>query len=132
MAGNTLRKKINPAGNRTKIIVAESNKRNPFKWLDDKINVRGLLGEGVPVQLVPPLFYVAFLALIYIWSNHRSENIIRKIELVQQEVEDLRADVTTLEAVYMYGTKQSEVVKKVGPLGIDEIEEPPMKIIVKK
>lgn len=75
---------------------------------------------------------MAFLALVYIWSNHRSENIIRQIETVQQEVEDLRADVTTLEAVYMYGTKQSEVVKKVGPLGIDEIEEPPMKIIVKK
>jgi len=126
MAQNTFKRKIKPIGPK------EKSGWNPFIWIEEKANISGLLGEGVPVKLVPPLFYAAFLALIYIWSNHSAENTIRKIEKVQQEVEDIRADVTTLEAAYMYRSKQSEVAKKVMPLGIYEIEEPPLKIIVEK
>lgn len=124
MAENTFKKKIKPMGPR--------RGRNLFTWLEEKANINGLLGGGVPVKLVPPLLYASLLALIYIWSNHRAENTIRKIEIVQQEVEDLRADVTTLEAEYMYSRKQSEVAKKIRPLGIYEIEKPPFKIIVEK
>lgn len=105
---------------------------NPFAWFEEKFPISNWLGDGVPVKLIPPLLYAAFLALVYIWSNHRAENTIRKIERVQQEVEDIRADVTTLEAAYMYSSKQSEVAKKAMPLGIYEIAEPPNKIVVKK
>lgn len=98
--------------------------------IEEKLNVTGILGEGVPVQFAPPFFFAAFLALIYIWSNHRADNMIRKIEKLQQEVEDVRADVTTLEAEFMLSSKQSEVAKKIAPLGIVEIDEPPIKIIV--
>jgi hypothetical protein len=90
------------------------------------------LGDGIPVKFVPPFLFAALLALIYIWSNHRADNMIREIEVLQQEVEDLRADVTTLEAEYMLGSKQSEVAKKIAPLGIVELEEPPVIIKVKK
>jgi hypothetical protein len=128
MAQNTFRKKIKADGSPPR----PTSKWNLFKWIEEKINVSGVLGEGVPVRLVPPLFYIAFLALIYIWSNHSAENTIRKIERLQQEVEDIRADVTTLEAAYMFSSKQSEVAKKVEPLGIYEIEEPPLKIVVDK
>jgi len=118
-----------------------SNKNNPkgkgggfnlFSLIDEKLNVSGLLGDGIPVKLVPPFLYAAGMALLYIWSNHRAENTIRQIDRVQQEVEDLRADVTTLEADYMFSSKQSEVAKKMQQLGIYEIDEPPMKLKVKK
>lgn len=84
------------------------------------------------MHFAPPFFYAALLALIYIWSNHRAENMIRKIEITQQELEDIRADVTTLEAEYMLSSKQSEVARKIAPLGIVEIDEPPVKIKMKK
>lgn len=128
MAQNTFRKQGKPIGPKRK----RKKGWNLFQWIEEKTNVSGLLGEGVPIRLVPPLFYVALLALVYIWSNHSAENTIRKIEKLQQEVEDIRADVTTLEAAYMYSSKQSEVAKKVMPLGIYEIEEPPLKIVVDK
>lgn len=124
MAQNTFRKKIKPVGPKS------PSRWNLFRWIEEKTNINGVLGEGFPVKLVPPLCYAAFLALVYIWSNHSAEKTIRKIEKVQQEVEDIRADVTTLEAAYMYSSKQSEVAKKVMSLDIYEIEEPPMKIIV--
>jgi len=100
--------------------------------MEQRLDVSGLLGEQVPVKLVPPFLYAAFLAMVYIWSNHQAENTIRKIDRMQQEVEDLRADVTTLEAEYMYASKQSEVARKIQPLGIVEIEEPPQKIVLEK
>jgi len=91
-----------------------------------------IVGENVPIKLVLPLLYASFLAMAYIWSNYKAENTIRKIDRLQQEVEDLRADVTTLEAEYMFASKQSEVAKKIQPLGIIEIEEPPQKLILEK
>lgn len=55
---------------------------------------------------------------------------MRQIDRLEDEVEDLRADVTTLEANYMFSSKQSEVAKKVKQLGLEESKEPPAKIIV--
>ncbi len=126
MATNTFKKKLEHARH------GKKSRFNPFAFLERKLAMSGLFGEGIPVRLVPPFLYAAFLALVYIWSNHKTESTIRKINLLQVEVEDLRADVTTLEAEYMYASKQSEVAKKIGPLGIEEIDEPPFKIINRK
>ncbi len=127
MSTNAFRKKLK-SGNKPK----GGPRRSVFSWIEDKLDITGVLGEGVPVQLVPPVGFVALLALVYIWSNHRAENMVRKIDKVQQEVEDLRADVTTLEAEYMLGSMQSEVAKKVAPLEIFELNQPPIKIEVEK
>lgn len=126
MSQNTFKTKIKKKSS------ANGSGKNIFTLIEEKLNVTGILGEGVPVHFAPPFFYAAMLALIYIWSNHRAENMIRKIEITQQEVEDIRADVTTLEAEYMLSSKQSEVARKIAPLGIVEIDEPPMKIKIKK
>jgi hypothetical protein len=124
MRQNTFKKKIKQQTS------PKGQGKNIFTLIEEKLNVKGFLGEGIPVKFVPPFLYVALLALIYIWSNHRAENLIRKIEVMQREVEDLRADVTTLEAEYMLSSKQSEVAKKIAPLGIVELNEPPIKIKV--
>lgn len=126
MSQNTFKKKIKKGSS------SKGSGKNIFSLIEEKLNVTGILGEGVPVHFAPPFFYAAMLALIYIWSNHRAENIIRKIEITQQAVEDIRADVTTLEAEYMLSSKQSEVARKIAPFGIVEIDEPPMKIKMKK
>ena len=72
------------------------------------------------------------LALIYIYSNLRAENRIRQIDKAKQEVADLRADVTTLEADYMKSSMQSEVSKRVAVLDIYELKQPPVKIELPK
>ncbi|MCS5490602.1 FtsL-like putative cell division protein [Algoriphagus limi] len=128
MSQNTFRKKLK-SGNRSK---STRSGKTIFSWMEEKLNVTRILGEGVPVQLVPPVGFVVLLALIYIWSNHRAENMVRKIEKVQQEVEDIRADVTTLEAEYMLSSMQSELAKKVANKGIIELKEPPVKIEVEE
>jgi len=127
MTQNAFRNKLK-AGNAPK----GGSRKSIFTWIEEKLDVTGILGEGVPVQLVPPIGFVALLALIYIWGNHRAENMVRKIEKAQQEVEDLRADVTTLEAEYMLSSMQSEVAKRVAAQGLEELNQPPIKIEVQK
>ncbi|MFN3998084.1 FtsL-like putative cell division protein [Algoriphagus sp.] len=127
MSQNTFKKKLK-VGNAPK----GGPRKTLFTWMEEKFDVKGILGEGVPVQLVPPVGFLVLLALIYIFSNHRAESMVRKIEKAQQEVEDLRADVTTLEAEYMQSSMQSEVAKRVAKLDIYELNQPPIKIVVEK
>jgi hypothetical protein len=127
MSQNTFKQKLKE-GNSPK---ARSGK-TIFSWMEEKFDVTRILGEGVPVQLVPPVGFVALLALLYIYSNLRAENMIRKIDKAQQEVADLRADVTTLEAEYMKSSMQSEVAKRVAALEIYELNQPPVKIDLTK
>ena len=61
-----------------------------------------------------------------------AEQTVRKINITQVEVEDLRADYTTLKADLMFSSKQSEVARKVKPLGLKESLTPPYKIVVKE
>lgn len=129
MEGNTFKKKIKGGVNESRRSGKPGDSKNLFAFIEKKLKMSEWLGEGIPVKLVPPFLYAALLALIYIWSNHKAESTIREIEKLQQEVEDLRADVTTLEAEYMFSSKQSEVAKKIKVLNIYEIEEPPIKII---
>ena len=127
MSQNTFKKKLkeesSPKGRSRKTI---------FSWMEEKLDVKKVLGEGVPVQLVPPVGFVALLALIYIYSNLRAENRIRQIDKAKQEVADLRADVTTLEAEYMKSSMQSEVSKRVAAIELYELNQPPVKIELPK
>jgi len=127
MSQNTFKNKLkegsSPKGRSGKTI---------FSWIEEKFDVKRILGEGVPVQLVPPVGFVALLALIYIYSNLRAENKIREIDKAKQEVADIRADVTTLEADYMKSSMQSEVSKRVAVLELYELNEPPVKIELPK
>ena len=120
---NKLKEESSPKGRSGKTI---------FSWIEEKFDVKRILGEGVPVQLVPPVGFVALLALIYIYSNLRAENKIREIDKAKQEVADIRADVTTLEAEYMKSSMQSEVSKRMEALEIYELKQPPVKIELTK
>ena len=68
-----------------------------------------------------------------IWQLQEAKNKFSQlVEKAQQEVEDLRADVTTLEAEYMQSSMQSEVAKRAAQLDIYELNQPPIKIEVSK
>ena len=55
---------------------------------------------------------------------------IRTIGTLETAVEDLRADFHTLQADYMYDSKQSEVAKKAARIGLSESDVSPYKIVI--
>ncbi|PTB97132.1 hypothetical protein C9994_04230 [Marivirga lumbricoides] len=88
--------------------------------------------NGLPVKYLPYVLFFVAMGIFYIGNSHYSDKTTRKIDKLHQEVEDLRADYTTLKSEYMFASKQSEVAKRVKKLGLKESEEPPYKIVVEK
>lgn len=70
------------------------------------------------------------LGLLYISNTHYAEKTVRRIDHVQSEVEDLRADYTTLKSDLMFASKQSEVARRVRVMGLKESTNPPTKVVV--
>ncbi len=99
-----------------------------FGWVSGWIKRDSTLGESFPVKYLPKVAFAVLLGIVYVWNSHYGERANREINKLETEVEDLRADVTTLEADYMFSSKQSEVAKKVKSIGLEESKEPPYKI----
>ncbi|HRJ31661.1 MAG TPA: FtsL-like putative cell division protein [Cyclobacteriaceae bacterium] len=103
-----------------------------FSTIEKKLKLENYFEEGFPVQHLPKIIFVMVLGLLYISNTHYAEKTVRKINAMQAEVEDLRADYTTKKADLMYASKQSEVARKVGTYGLKETLKPPYKVVVKK
>lgn len=103
-----------------------------FSGIEKTLKLESYFEEGFPVHYLPKIMFVLFLGLVYIGNTHYAEQTVRKINLLQVEVEDLRADYTTLKSDLMFSSKQSEVARKVKPFGLKESLTPPYKIVVEK
>ncbi|MEO5975665.1 MAG: FtsL-like putative cell division protein [Chryseolinea sp.] len=102
-----------------------------FSGLEKKLKLESYFEEGFPVKYLPKILFVMVLGLIYISNTHYAEKTVRQINAIQVEVEDLRADYTTLKADLMFASKQSEVARKVNMFGLKESLKPPYKVEVK-
>jgi len=122
MANNTYKVKSN----------FSSGKESLFSWIQHAINLDNLMMEGIPLKYIPQILFITFITIFYIGNNHYAEKTTRRIEQLEIEVEELRADYTSLKANYMFSSKQSEVAKKVLDLGLKENDTPPEKILIKE
>ena len=91
-----------------------------------------LTDERVTRQL-PFLLYLAFMAMLLIANRNWSEKTIRKVEILQDTIDELRSESITLSAKLMDASRPSEVAKKVeqANIGLKEPVKPPRKIIVR-
>jgi len=116
-------------GNNFKIEGSDNQKgKSLFGWLSNLIKRDATLEESFPVKYLPKVAFAVLIGVVYVWNSHYAERKVREINNLENEVEDLRADVTTLEADYMFSSKQSEVAKRVKKIGLEESKEPPYKI----
>ncbi len=103
-----------------------------FSGLESRVKLETYFEEGFPVKHLPKILFVLLLSLIYIGNTHYAEKTTRKINQMQTDVEDRRADYTTLKADLMFASKQSEVARRVKALGLKESSNPPYKIVVQE
>jgi len=106
--------------------------KSVFSGMEKHLNLEGYFEEGFPIQHLPKILFVVALVLFYIGNTHYAEKTVRRINNVQAEVEDLRADYTTLKSDLMFASKQSEVARKVKAYGIKESLIPPTKVVVEE
>ena len=90
----------------------------------------GVVSKEAVTGLLPFIFYIAFLGMVYIGNRHFAENNIRKINRLKKEVVELGADYKVLKAELMLKSTKTEVAKQADTLGLIEPVEPPKKIVV--
>lgn len=104
----------------------EEEKAGFFSMLNNFLRIDSSIGEVIHIRFLPQILFLAFLCLLYIGNRHFAEKKIRTINQLEVQVEDLRADFTTLKADYMYESKQSEVSKRAKKLGLEESKDSPV------
>ena len=109
-----------------------SSQNSLFSKIENLLNKGGMFSEGVRSKYFPQLFFFLFLGVFYIGYTHYANKLARKTNTLKKEVEDLRADYTTMKANYMFESKLSEVSKKVKEYGLSESSSSPTKIKVKE
>lgn len=93
-----------------------------------------VLANSMVVSQLPYLFFLTFLAIIYIGNRYNAEKVVRQTVFLQNKIKELRAESVTISAELMDISKQSEVSRLVNERGLDLIEsiEPPKRLIITK
>ena len=110
-----------------------------FNWLNKFLPLDKVFGDKVPgyEERVPIKYFyyfawVVLLLVIYERIGFQSEEYVRKSIRLGKEVDDLRAEYTSIHAEYMKSGKQSVIIEKVKDSGLIENLTPPKKIIIPK
>jgi hypothetical protein len=91
---------------------------------------KGVVSTEAATRMLPFIFFVAFLGMIYIANRHMAENNIRDIDKLSKQVKELSWDYKTTKAELSFKSTLTEVEKKTDTLGLQTSVEPPQKIMV--
>jgi cell division protein FtsL len=93
-----------------------------------------MVTEKIILKNLGFLFMLTILGAIYIANRFHAERITRDTAKLQKEVRDLRSESLSTSADLMELSRQSEVFRlvKERDLGLEELREPPFKVIVDK
>ena len=111
--------------------VKESKKDAVPSKLFKYLNVFGIFSREMLMKVMPYIFFLTLIALVYIANSYYAERTIRDIDAVTKELKTLRTEYITGKSELMMVCKQSEVARAVAPQGLKEPVEAPRKIVVK-
>jgi hypothetical protein len=96
------------------------------------LNVIGLIDRAALIRVMPFVFFLTFLAVIYIANSYMAENTIRDIDRMERDLKELRSEYISGKSELMVKSKQTEVAAAVASTGIKESTDAPRKIIDRK
>ena len=73
--------------------------------------------------------FLAGLAIVYIYNGHYADKVSRDISHTSNELKQLEYEYKTVKGEILFRSKESELVKAVAPLGLKELQEPPIRIV---
>jgi hypothetical protein len=93
-----------------------------------------MVTEKIILKNIWFIFLLAILGAFYIGNRFHAERLTRETAKMQREVRDLRSESLSTSASLMKASKQSEVFSlvKERELNLEELREPPFKLIVSK
>lgn len=117
--------------NKYKDIESESGKKEKPAGVKS-ILTGSFLSKDKVVEGLPFIFFLSFLAIIYIANGYQAEKLIRRIYKTNNELKELRSEYITTKSDLMYISKQSQLARATYELGLKELTSPPKKIELSK
>lgn len=77
------------------------------------------------------VLFLGFLGIIYIANAHFAEKGVRRIQLLQKEIRELKWEFTSIKSETMYKSMQSQIDESLEPVGLDLENKGPKVIVVK-
>lgn len=105
-------------------------KKSSRKFLK-ALNVFGLIEKEMLVKLMPFIFFLTGIALVYIANSYYAEKTIREIDLTAKELKELRSEYISVKSDLISKSNQSQVAASVLPLGLKESRVAPKKIVIR-
>ena len=94
------------------------------------LNVFGYLDKKAILHIMPFMFFLTGLAVLYIGNSFVAERTIRDIDKTQKDIKEMRAEYISAKTELMVKSKQTEVAASLLPYGIKESVVAPKKIVV--
>jgi len=81
------------------------------------------------LSAMPFILFITGLAILYIYNANRAIKIVSESDKISQEIKTYRAEYISVKSELMYKSKQSQIADSVIQLGLQELTEPPLKIV---
>ena len=93
-----------------------------------------MVSEKLILNNLGYIVFLTVLAALYIANRYNAESITRETARLQNELKDLRSEALSTSADLVVISRQSQVYSMIRARGLDleELKEPPYKIIVNK
>ena len=95
------------------------------KTLKDYTSLGSLSAAELILQNLPFVFFLGFLATIYIANAHFAEKRVREIQELQKEVKDLRRQYNSVQSENMFNSRFTELSESVEPYGLKRTKQHP-------
>jgi hypothetical protein len=112
-------------------VVEESKPAKAAKKIMSSLNIFSFMEKEKIIKMMPFVFFITLLALIYIANSYYAEKTIREIDSTGKEIKELRSSFISVQSELMMKSKQTEVLNAVQQIGLKQSLQPPQKIIVK-
>ena len=99
--------------------------------LKDFTHIGSLFSEWIFGNL-PFVFFLFFLGLIYVANANFSDKQVRKIQVLEKDIKDLKWRYNSAKSSLMFDSKQSEVEKIVAPFGLQSTNQKTKRIVIEK
>jgi hypothetical protein len=83
------------------------------------------------ISMLPFIMYLVLLTIIYIGNQYSSLRRVKEIEIISNDLKELRNEHISTKSELMYQKRRSELARKLLEQGVKESNTPPVKIYVK-
>lgn len=125
---NKIRQPI-PAAEADTVIRKKSSGETAARKFIRIVNVFSFFDRRAVMSLMPYLFFLFLLALVYIGNSYYAEKTIRDIDRTEKELKELRSEFITGKSELMYHSKLTEVAGAIQTRGVKESTIAPKKIL---